>query len=197
MIKGINITEQSPEFNRAFGILNDSSDNLFITGKAGTGKSTFLEYFKKNTKKKIAVLAPTGVAALNIKGQTIHSFFKFKPRLLTRDSIKVKRNKIYEKLQMLIIDEISMVRADVFDAIEYFLRLNGPKKGEVFGGVQICVIGDLYQLPPIVSFNERDIFYNIYRNSFFFASEGFAMANFGVVEFHRVYRQSEGFLLIC
>lgn len=190
------VTEQSEEFNKAFEILNDSADNLFITGKAGTGKSTFLEYFKKHTKKKIAVLAPTGVAALNIKGQTIHSFFKFKPRLLTSDHIKKKFNaKLYQKLDMIIIDEISMVRADVFNAIEYFLRLNGPKSGEPFGGVQICVIGDLYQLPPIVSFAEKDIFYNLYKSSFFFDSEAFEMAKFGMVEFHKIYRQSEEYFI--
>lgn len=196
MIEDINITNKSPEFDKAFNVLNDSSDNLFITGKAGTGKSTFLEYLKTHTKKKIAVLAPTGVSALNIKGQTIHSFFKFKPRLLTRDSIKAKRdNRIYKKLQMLVIDEISMVRADVFDAIEYFLRINGPEVGKPFGGVQICVIGDLFQLPPIVSFAEKEVFYNMYENPFFFASEAFNMANFGVVEFNEVYRQSEEYFV--
>jgi ATP-dependent DNA helicase PIF1 len=185
--------ELSPEFLRALDILQNSTDNLFITGKAGTGKSTFLEYFRKQTKKNVAVLAPTGVAALNVKGQTIHSFFKFKPHLLTKDSIKIKRDrKLFSKLDMLIIDEISMVRADVFDAIEYFLRLNGPKQGQPFGGVQICVIGDLYQLSPIVSYAEREIFHQLYKTPFFFSSDAFALANFGVVELKKIYRQSEG-----
>src|SRR3989338_5977893 len=92
-----------PEFLRALSILEETHDNLFITGNAGTGKSTFLEYFRKHTKKNVAVLAPTGVAALNVKGQTIHSFFKFKPRFITKDSIAAKRDrKLYSKLDMLI-----------------------------------------------------------------------------------------------
>jgi ATP-dependent exoDNAse (exonuclease V) alpha subunit len=184
--------ELTEEFQRAFNILEGSRDNLFVTGRAGTGKSTFLEYFRQNTKKNIAVVAPTGVAALNVRGQTIHSFFKFKPRLMTRDKIHRKGNrKVYENLDLLIIDEISMVRADVFDAIEYFLRLNGPNPGENFGGVQICVIGDLYQLSPIVSQHEKDFYFNLYRTPFFFGSEAFDLANFGVVELWKIFRQKE------
>lgn len=184
--------ELSEEFLDALSVLEDSDDNVFLTGNAGTGKSTFLEYFKSRTKKNIAIVAPTGVAALNVKGQTIHSFFKFKPRLIAKNSIKPKRdNKIYKKLDILVIDEISMVRADVFDAIEYFLRLNGPTPGRPFGGVQICVIGDLYQLPPIVSRNESDIFYSLYDNPFFFSSDAFSQAEFSIIELKKIYRQSE------
>jgi ATP-dependent DNA helicase PIF1 len=182
----------SPEFSKAFEILNNSSDNLFITGKAGTGKSTFLEYFRQNTKKRVAVVAPTGVAALNVRGQTIHSFFKFRPQFFDKTSIKVKKDrKVYAKLDMIIIDEISMVRADLFAAIEHFLRLNGPKQGQPFGGVQICVIGDLFQLPPIISYNEREVYYSHYHTPFFFGCEAFDMANFHLLEFEKIHRQSE------
>jgi len=196
MTLNIDLSSQEPQFKHAFEILDKTQDNIFISGKAGTGKSSFLDYFKENSKKKMAILAPTGVAALNIKGQTIHSFFKFRPRFIAKENIKVKaKNKIYKKLELLVIDEISMVRADIFDAIEYFLRLNGPKTGEPFGGVQICVIGDLFQLPPIVSYAEREIFFNFYQNSFFFASNAYQMANFGHIEFKKIYRQSEEYFI--
>lgn len=184
--------ERSAEFVEAFDLLEYSQNNLFLTGKAGTGKSTFLQYFRSKTTKNVVVLAPTGVSALNVKGQTIHSFFQFKPRLLTPDNISIKRNnKLYQKIDMIIIDEISMVRADVFDAIDRFLTLNGPNKGEAFGGVQICVIGDLYQLPPIVSRNEIDIYQQLYSSPFFFSSKAYQSNDFDVIELSKIYRQSE------
>ena len=143
----------TPEFAAAFDLLEHGRKNIFLTGKAGTGKSTFLHYFRENSEKKMAVVAPTGVAALNVGGQTIHSFLRIKPGFINKLEIKPNRNKIYRELELLIIDEISMVRADLFDGIDHFLRL-ARKNNTPFGGVQICAIGDLYQLPPIVTNDE-------------------------------------------
>ncbi|MDI6864251.1 AAA family ATPase, partial [Thermodesulfovibrio yellowstonii] len=127
------------EFVKAFHLAENTEKNLFITGKAGTGKSTFLNYFRENTTKDIAVIAPTGVAAVNVKGQTIHSFFNFKPdiTLYKVKEIKPKNPKLYKKLDCIVIDEISMVRADILDCIDSFLRIHGPNKKKPFGGIQM------------------------------------------------------------
>jgi ABC-type lipoprotein export system ATPase subunit len=127
------------QFRHALDIMEDSGRSIFITGRAGTGKSTLLNYFRHVTKKKAAVLAPTGVAALNVKGQTIHSFFRFKPGI-TPDQVKKLRSyddneSIYRKLDAIVIDEISMVRADLLDCVDRFLRLNGPESDKPFGGI--------------------------------------------------------------
>jgi ATP-dependent exoDNAse (exonuclease V) alpha subunit len=165
-------------------------------GKAGTGKSTLLNYFKETTKKKIAVLAPTGVAAVNIKGQTIHSFFKFKPNV-TLESIKRlkktddKKPNIYQKLDTIIIDEISMVRADVMDCVDRFLRLNGKNPVLPFGGIQMVFIGDLYQLPPVVSGKEKEIFKTYYPTPYFFSAHFFNDFEMDLVELDHVYRQKD------
>ncbi|MCX6568101.1 MAG: AAA family ATPase, partial [Candidatus Aminicenantes bacterium] len=140
--------------------------HVFITGKAGTGKSTLLELFRSQTPKRIAVLAPTGVAALNVRGQTVHSFFGFKPDI-TPDAVRklpkargaaADRAALYRNLDAIIIDEVSMVRADLMDCVEKFLRLNGPRPKEWFGGLQMIFIGDLYQLPPVVTSREKGLF---------------------------------------
>lgn len=185
--------ENQEEFQALFERIEYQNENIFITGKAGTGKSTFLNYLKKKTTKNCVVVAPTGVAALNVGGQTIHSFFKFKPRMMDLQQIKPlkAKQKLYQQLQLLIIDEISMVRADIFDAIEKFLSLNGPKPGEVFGGVQICVIGDLFQLPPVVTSFERPLYFQQYRTPFFFGAHSFVQMNIKLVELERVYRQQD------
>jgi len=151
----------NPSFQKACSLLEDTNEHVFITGRAGTGKSTLLSYFREKTKKKVVVLAPTGVAALNVHGQTIHSFFKFKPDI-TLESVKSIYKKddpknIYKKLDMIIIDEISMVRSDLLDCVEKSLRLSRGSS-ELFGGVQMVFIGDLYQLPPVVTGQEKEIF---------------------------------------
>lgn len=184
--------QKPSHFEEALHALEHGNEHVFIHGKAGVGKSTFLQYFREHTKKKHVVLAPTGVAALNVKGQTIHSFFKFKHRFLHEMDTKPKKdNRLYKNLQLVIIDEISMVRADVFDAIEQFLRYNGPKPSEAFGGVQLCVIGDLFQLPPIVGREEREIFYQFYKSPFFFASRAFEALIWHSIHFNTVYRQQD------
>jgi ATP-dependent DNA helicase PIF1 len=158
--------EINPGFRRALDIMEGTSRHVFITGKAGTGKSTLLELWRGQTLKRVAVLAPTGVAALNVRGQTIHSFFGFKPDV-TPESVRklgkgrgvaADRAALYRNLDAIVIDEVSMVRADLMDCVEKFLRLNGPRPRERFGGLQMIFIGDLYQLPPVVTGQERGLF---------------------------------------
>ena len=181
----------TPEFERALDLLENSQQNIFISGKAGTGKSTFLEHFRKNTKKNVAVVAPTGVAALNVRGQTIHSFFGIKTGLVDVASMKPKRNKkVLGNLDLVIIDEISMVRADLFDGVEKTLRFNNDKSLP-FGGVQVCVIGDLFQLPPVLTNDERDAYNINYTSPFFFASENYMAADFELIKFDTVFRQKD------
>ncbi len=135
--------ELNKEFVEAFDLMEKTNKNIFLTGKAGTGKSTLLSYFRNKTKKNVVVLAPTGVAALNIKGQTIHSFFEFKPNI-SEAKIRKRKTEFYKKIDCIVIDEISMVRADLIDCVDKFLRLNGKDKKANFGGVQMIFI---FKLP--------------------------------------------------
>ncbi|MFH0789410.1 MAG: AAA family ATPase [Pseudomonadota bacterium] len=193
-----NPIEINEQFQVALDLLENTSRPVFITGKAGTGKSTLLDHFRKITHKRIAVLAPTGVAALNVHGQTIHSFCGFKPGI-SLDKVKKKTYKgpnrptLYKKLDTLIIDEISMVRADLLDCLEKFLRLNGPRPRTPFGGIQMIFIGDLYQLPPVVTTAERSIFSLQYESPYFFSSKIFNSPKFVMefVELEKIYRQTE------
>jgi len=180
----------TPEFASAFELLEKTKTNVFLTGKAGTGKSTFLHYFRENTAKKIAVLAPTGVAALNVSGQTIHSFFRLKPAFVNVGELKPIRNRVLKELDLLIIDEISMVRADIFDGIDHSLRL-ARKNQKPFGGVQICVIGDLFQLPPVVTGEEKAIFSEHYSSPFFFCAKAYSEAEFKTIQFSTIHRQND------
>jgi ATP-dependent DNA helicase PIF1 len=187
--------EINQEFRKALDIMEDSNRHVFITGKAGTGKSTLLDYFRQTTSKEVAILAPTGVAALNIQGQTIHSFFGFKPSV-TPDKIRKKAGQeghIYKKFDTIIIDEVSMVRADLMDCVEKFLRLNGPKRKQWFGGIQMIFIGDLYQLPPVVTSAEKEIFSHRYTTPYFFSAQVFKEPTFTMefIELEKVYRQTE------
>ncbi|HAT73643.1 MAG: AAA ATPase [Candidatus Moranbacteria bacterium GW2011_GWF2_36_839] len=185
--------EINEQFRRTLDILENSAKNVFITGKAGTGKSTLLDYFRNHTKKKVAVLAPTGVAAVNIKGQTIHSFFRFKPNITPEKAGRKSPKKIYQKLDAIIIDEISMVRADLLDCVDKFLRVNGKKANAPFGGVQMIFIGDLYQLPPVVVGNERMIFKKEYDSEYFFSAKVFSRQDFSLefIELEKIYRQKD------
>ncbi len=189
----------NPEFEKAWAIISKTSKNLLITGRAGTGKSTFLKFIRDNLKKNLVVLAPTGVSALNIQGQTIHSFFGFKPDITLEKVMKLGPKEdykdLYKHIQTLIIDEISMVRADLFDCVETFLRKWGPKKGQPFGGVQIILIGDLYQLPPVVTSGEKEIFKYLYETPFFFSARAFKENPFEFVEFEKIYRQRDALFI--
>jgi ATP-dependent exoDNAse (exonuclease V) alpha subunit len=184
------------EFLKALGLLEDTSKRVFITGKAGTGKSTLLDYFRETTRRNVVVLAPTGVAALNVRGVTIHSFFGFRPDITLEKvkQIKVGREKqvLYRKLDTVIIDEVSMVRADLLDCVDLFLSLHGPEKKEPFGGARMVFIGDLYQLPPVVTGQERHVFQTVYKSPYFFDAKVFEGLEMEFVELERVYRQSDG-----
>ena len=178
------------EFRAAFNRLELSRQNIFLTGKAGTGKSTFLQYFRKHTEKQIAVIAPTGVAALNVTGQTVHSFFRFKPTFLNVNDMKPDRRKIFRELELLIIDEISMVRADIFDGIDRFLKLS-RRSEEPFGGVQLCLIGDLFQLPPVITGEEKSFFEEHYSSPFFFRTKAYQEGAFKAIQFTTIHRQND------
>lgn len=174
-------------------ILENTKSNVFLTGKAGTGKSNFLKYYRITTKRNVVALAFTGVAAVNIQGQTIHSFFKFHPQT-TIDSIKKRwgnDSNIYKHIDIIIIDEVSMVRADLLDFIDKFMRLNGPNFNKPFGGVQVLAIGDLFQLPPVVTKDEETYFEKIYKSPYFFDSVVYNKAGFIRRELTELYRQDE------
>jgi len=187
------VIEINEKFKEAIKYVK-SGKNLFITGKAGTGKSTLLKVIRDSLTKNCVVLAPTGVAAVNIGGQTIHSFFGFRPDITIEKVLRRKhpRNpEVYKNLEVLIIDEISMVRADLLDCINTFLTMHGPEKGRPFGGVQLIFIGDLYQLPPIVTYKEKEIFSEMYLSPYFFDSKAFAEIEFTIIELIKIYRQTE------
>ncbi|MCS6988034.1 MAG: AAA family ATPase [Chloroherpetonaceae bacterium] len=183
----------TPEFQDAYDLMENTSDCLFITGSAGTGKSTLLHYFRENTAKNIVVLAPTGIAALNVGGQTIHSFFKFPLGVVTAQNIEKARDKdLYKAIDAIIIDEISMVRADIIDGIDYFMRMNGRDKKKPFGGTQMIFIGDLFQLPPVLSTDdEKSLFMSLYETPYFFSASVFEKAMLRIVRLRKIFRQSD------
>ncbi len=185
--------EINAQFQKALGIL-EHGKNLILTGRAGTGKSTFLHYFCHKTRKQFALLAPTGVAAVNIGGQTIHSFFKFKPGVTLEEAEnsgrKCQRNKLYQNLELLIIDEISMVRCDLLDCVDIFLK-TARKNNSPFGGVQIFFVGDLYQLPPVATNSEMKSVSIIYETPYFFSSAVMRHLSAEFIEFEKIYRQKQ------
>ncbi len=181
----------NPDFKACLHEMERTNNCLFITGKAGTGKSTLLRYWKAHSRKKSVVLAPTGIAALNIGGQTIHSFFGFPPRPLKKEEIKVRRNrKMFQALDTIIIDEISMVRADMMEQIDFFLRVNLNNR-QPFGGIQMIFFGDLFQLPPVVaSLEEKMLFHEHYDSPYFFSAAVFKNElEINMIELRQVYRQ--------
>lgn len=189
------------DFLEALRMMEDTSHHIFLTGRAGTGKSTLLSLFREKTRKNVAILAPTGVAAVNVKGQTIHSFFGFKPNITFDKVRRISEGRdLYNQLETLVIDEISMVRADLLDCVDKFLRLNGPHRDQAFGGVQMIFIGDLYQLPPVVTSLERPVFEAQYATPYFFSASAFGGGqnslfepeiNLHFIELKEMFRQKD------
>jgi hypothetical protein len=194
--------EHNDVFDLAYRFVTETSENIFLTGKAGTGKTTFLKYLKENCSKNIIVAAPTGVAAINAGGVTLHSLFQlpFTPFLPTSGSksellAKLKYNKqrqdLLRKMELLVIDEISMVRSDVMDSIDTILRSVRRRHDVPFGGVQLLCIGDLYQLPPVAQRQEWSILQEYYSSPFFFDSRVIKEQMPMLIELNKIYRQKE------
>jgi ATP-dependent DNA helicase PIF1 len=179
------------EFAAALDLMENTRENVFITGKAGTGKSTLLKLFRARTKKNVAVCAPTGIAALNVGAQTIHSLFCLPARHLdVEDPPEIMTRNAVAHMDVLVIDEISMVRADMFQMIDYHLR-HSRQKHLPFGGVQIIVIGDLFQLPPVVTREASEHFAQYHASPFFFSTRAYEAGNFHFVELSQVHRQAD------
>ncbi len=194
------------EFQDALNLLQYTRQSVFLTGKAGTGKSTFLRYICDITKKKHVVLAPTGIAAINAGGSTLHSFFKlpFYPLLPDDPNFSLQKGRIHEffkytkshrklleELELIIIDEISMVRADIIDAVDRILRVYSHNLREPFGGKQLLLVGDVFQLEPVVKSDEREILNRFYPTPYFFAAGVFNQMDLVSIELQTVYRQTD------
>lgn len=212
-IDNIELDNTNTEFNYAVNLVNNTKKLIFLTGKAGTGKTTFLKYINKITNKKTVVLAPTGVAALNAGGQTIHSFFKIPPSVYIPDDFRLRmdidpndedQTTIYDnfkykkghinliiRMELLIIDEVSMIRCDLLDVIDRLLRVFREKLSEPFGGVQVVLIGDIYQLPPIVQKEHWDFLKEYYDTQFFFSSMVLKQNKPVYIELKKIYRQHD------
>ena len=197
---------QNKEFQDALNLIQYTRQFVFLTGKAGTGKSTFLRYICEHTKKKHVVLAPTGIAAINAGGSTLHSFFKlpFYPLLPDNPDFSLQRGRIHEffkytkphrklleELELIIIDEISMVRADIIDAVDRILRVYSRNLREPFGGKQILLVGDVFQLEPVVKGDEREILNRFYPTPYFFSARVFNQIDLVSIELQKVYRQTD------
>lgn len=192
--------EETEQLTNALEELLDGRKHLFITGRAGTGKSTLLSKYRKLASEPLVVVAPTGVAALNVEGQTIHSLFRFSPNIsldeVTEVAKKHPQKKLFKSLKTLVIDEVSMVRADLFDCMDRFLRLVRGKDVP-FGGVRLVCFGDLYQLPPVVGREEWGSFRIAYRTPYFFGSRVMqeiladGNVNFKMIELTKIFRQTE------
>ena len=198
------IDTNNPEFQNALQIVEYTRHSLFLTGKAGTGKSTFLRYICANTRKKHVVLAPTGIAAINVGGATLHSFFKipFHPLLPNdvkfsekniRETLKYtgEKRKIIREVELIIIDEISMVRADIIDFIDKVLRIYTRNRHEPFGGKQMLFVGDIYQLEPVLKEEDRQLLQPFYPSPFFFDAHAFRQMHLACIELTKVYRQED------
>jgi hypothetical protein len=209
----VSLDETNDEFKSALEFVLHTDKTVYLTGKAGTGKTTFLRHLRETTSKKAIILAPTGVAAINANGQTIHSFFQlpFGPFILNDKRLRASKviddtdettifntfkyredkKNIIKELELLIIDEVSMVRCDTLDVIDRILRVFRKKTFLPFGGVQVVLIGDTFQLPPIAKFEQWEILKNDYESPFFFSSKVFKSNKPIYIEFKKIYRQKE------
>ena len=200
------VDTDNKEFQDALNLIQYTRQSVFLTGKAGTGKSTFLRHICANTKKKYVVLAPTGIAAINAGGSTMHSFFKlpFYPILPDDPNLSLQRGRIHEffkyakphrklleQIELVIIDEISMVRADIIDAVDRILRVYSRNLREPFGGKQILLVGDVFQLEPVVKNDEREILNRFYPTPYFFSARVFSEIDLVSIELQKVYRQTD------
>lgn len=182
------------EFQAALDYMGEAAGHLFVTGRAGTGKSTLLRALRDKTAAEMVVLAPTGLAAINVGGQTIHSFFGFPPRLIQQSDIRRSRNgRLMRKLEFLIIDEVSMVRSDLMWAIDQALRVNRGRPREAFGGVRLLMFGDLHQLPPVVQEGEVAAHLaDAFGGPFFFSASALREgAGTALLELEQVFRQTD------
>ena len=194
----------NPDFITAIDMVNNTNRSIFLTGKAGSGKSTLLKYICETTRKKYIVLAPTGIAAVNVGGMTMHSFFKmplkpllpddpdYSPRNI-KDTLKYSRDKIkiIKNLDLIIIDEISMVRADMIDFMDRILRYYSGNNREPFGGKQLLLVGDIFQLEPVIKSDFREILRRYYSNFFFFNAMAFSRIKLVSIELRKTYRQKD------
>ena len=186
--------EITPDYQAVIDAIERQDPYIFVSGKAGTGKTTLIGYLREHIAGNVVVVAPTGVAALQVKGVTIHSFFRLPPRLIfPEEDIKPLRDKrLYKDIRLLIIDEISMVRADVVDAMDLFLRENGPHKGKPFGGIQVLFVGDLFQLPPVVSSGDMEVLSQRgYEGPYFFYAMALDRKDVTMIELSKIFRQKD------
>ncbi|GHT24348.1 hypothetical protein FACS189430_09090 [Bacteroidia bacterium] len=212
-IDQIELDADNTAFLQAADFIRFTDRNIFLTGKAGTGKTTFLKYIRQLTDRELVVLAPTGVAAVNADGQTIHSFFQIAPSIYPPEDMRLRQEapnddedkstiydyfhysedkvKLLKKLELLIIDEVSMVRCDLIDVIDRLLRVFRNRENEAFGGVQMLLIGDTFQLPPIVSFEDWNLLGTSYDSPFFFSSHVIHDNPPLYIELKKIYRQTD------
>ena len=211
-VDGIQLDRDNHEFMMALEYALYTNASIYLTGKAGSGKTTFLKYLREVTEKNMVVLAPTGVAAVNAGGQTIHSFFKIAPSLYVPNDKRLRtsaptgdpdqstvyenfqynndKRKIIRSLELLVIDEVSMVRADLLDVVDTLLRVY-RRNSLPFGGVQVILIGDTFQLPPVVVGEDRDLLYRFYESEFFFSAKVIQRNKPLYIELKKIYRQNE------
>lgn len=206
------IDPENKAFKAALFLIEETNYNVFLTGKAGTGKTTFLRYIRKYVGKKMAIVAPTGVAAVNAGGMTIHSLFHIppsvyppndprlrsraepdRPGISLRSHFKMsqERRKLFKELELLVIDEVSMVRCDLLDVIDRLLRMYGGDRYLPFGGKQVLFIGDPFQLPPVTPSDQWEVLAPHYQSSYFFSAHAWLAAQPRLLELQKVYRQSD------
>lgn len=196
--------EDNPKMKEAYDLVCNTNENVFITGKAGTGKTTLLHYLVEHCEKNITVVSPTGIAAINAGGTTIHSQFgvpfgPFRPNIVGKntypglDNYALRPDKIavLKNMEILIIDEISMVRADLLDAINDILCVHRGCSNKMFGGVQVVMFGDLFQLSPIIKKEEEEILSDLYQSFYFFDSWALKLSGFKMIELDKIYRQND------